>query len=492
MNRLSALTASFQKRGFEAAAPLRVKQRVPAGALSHAANPPSTAADFSWVLVGILAATYAVTIEAVPQALVFILSVALLGYGACCLLFRGPAKTEQRSAYVQTFSAAVLAIAIARTMAVFFDDQLQNSSDAGSFFQAAAFVLRETDIYEVRLIINGWGAVWLWSEFYRIAHLFFPSPTPLVGLSVNALVLALGGAILVDAATVLARAVGGAPRVTKRLYVWCFLFWLFASFHLRDAMTVFLTIVTLRVWLWLYERHSVMRWCLATALSAGLFWAIGTIREESTSIIVVTVIVGVAGLLSRTSGALRLIITLFGLLALFVSYQVVYVRLMGAADILKFYQEGYQFDLGDQSLGNRLIISRSTPVRSVLGFAYLHVFPIPAWNGFTLGSPYYWFKSLQLLHMAMLLPAAIAGALALARRKTEERSYLILLVGVYVVISVAVGLSSLETRHSSQVIPCLMLLAAVTHQSRTEARLRAFVFAGLVGIHVFWAILKFF
>ncbi|MDP2106210.1 MAG: hypothetical protein Q8J76_09475, partial [Desulfobulbaceae bacterium] len=146
--------------------------------------------------VGGFSVLYVGLIEGNLQFLPLAVVVGVFGYGLCRLIFRGPAAAEQRSAYLQAFSAAMVAIGIARTMAVFFDDQLQNGSDAGSFFDASAFYLRDTNVDEVKIVINGWGAVWLWSLAYQAVGSVFGEPTPLVGLSVNALALALGGAIL--------------------------------------------------------------------------------------------------------------------------------------------------------------------------------------------------------------------------------------------------------------------------------------------------------
>lgn len=451
---------------------------------------PSSQADAIWMSVGGFSALYAGLIEGKLQFLLLAVVVGLLGYGLCRLIFPSPAAAEQRSAFLQAFSAALVAIGIARTMAVFFDDQLQNGSDAGSFFDASAFYLRDTNIDEVKIVINGWGAVSLWSLAYQMAGSVFGEPTPLVGLSVNALSLALGGAILVDAAARLP--LGGGPRMAKRLYVWCFIFWMFASFHLRDAFTVFFSILTLRIWLWVYGRYSTPRLLLAIGASFGLARLISSVRDESWSIVAVMVVFGVGGLVSRMKGGLGVVVALTGVLVLTAVNQFVLQPLTGATQAIAFYQEGYQFGSDDNSLGHRMVVSRSGPLRAVLGFGYIHVFPIPAWSGFFLPSPYYWFKSLQVGYMVFLLPAAITGSITLFGRGAEPRSYLFFLGSCYVVIAGAVALSSLETRHVAQVLPCVILLAAVPHDQQKCTRLRSMFIAGLGIIHIAWVFVKIF
>lgn len=451
---------------------------------------PSSQADVRWMAVGGVSALYAGLIEGKLQFLPLAFVVGMFGYFLCRLVFRGPAAAEQRSAYIQSFSVAMLAIGIARTMAVFFDDNLQNASDAGSFFDSAAFFLKDTNIEEVKIVINGWGAVWLWSLAYSMASSVFGDPTPLVGLTVNSLAMAFGGALLVDAVASLQRVLGGELRTAKRLYVWCFIFWLLTSFHLRDAFIIFLMILSLRIWLWVYERYSATRLLLTIIVSFGLSWLIGSVRAESSTIIAVMAVFGVCGFVSRTKGVLGLVIAVTSVLVLAAVYQFLIAPLMGAVQTIAFYQDGYQIGIDDNSLGYRMIVSRSGPLRAVLGFGYVHVFPIPAWSGFFLPSPYYWFKSLQVGYMVYLLPAAIAGSIELFSRGSKPQSYLFFLGGIYVVITFAVALSSLETRHSAQVLPCIILLAVVPHDQQKCRRLRTMFIAGLGIIHIFWAILK--
>lgn len=448
-------------------------------------------ADRLWVAVGLASATYAVIIEGAPSVLLFIVFIAVLGHVVCRLVWPAPHQGEQRSAYVQVLSAGILAIAISRTTAIFFDDPLQNAGDAQSFFDAAAFILRETDIFEVRALTDGWGAVWLWKQFYSLAAVAVSEPTPVLGLTVNGFVIAFGGALLVDAAAAIGRVVDTDPRVTKRTYVWCFILWLFASFHLRDAFTVVLTVAAVRAWIWLYERRSAWRTTVTVALSLGLMWLLGTIRTESASIVIVTMVVGVAGLFLRAGGPLGIAISLLVLMGLLMAYRAVYVGLLGAADLLTFIREGYQFDVSSESLGDRFILSQGAPLRAAIGFAYLQVFPIPMWSGFTTISPYHWFKSLQSAYMAFLVPMAIAGATSLWRQRSGNRAYVVMLGGLYTIISFAVALSSLETRHVAQVTPALMLLASVKHSRYTRNRLFLLFVGSLAIVHALWAVLKF-
>ncbi len=439
--------------------------------------------------IGALAVAYTSIIESVSVYPIWVVFWGGVGYILCSLCFK--THGEQLSAFVQTFCAGLTAIAISRTAAVFLDDPLQNASDAGSFFEAAAHILHETDLYELRTIINGWGAVWAWSKLYAIDALVSPASSPVVGVVFNAFLMAFGGSVIVDAAAAIGGVVSSNVRTAKRLFVWCFAFWLCASFHLRDAMTVFLTIVTIRVWIGLHQRFSINRVIVSALVFGSLFWLIGTVREESSSIVLVASVVGLTALFARAKGPIGVVIGILGLLVLFAAYQVIYVRILGFTDVLKFYQEGYQYDASGASLGHRLIVSQSAPVRTLLGFAYLHVFPIPMWNGFALNSSYYWFKSAQSVHMVFLLPAAVAGTLRLWRLSGRAKEHMVFLVGLYVIIAAAVALSSLETRHYTQVLPCLILLSAVKHSGDQDKRYRLLFVIALGVIHVFWAILKF-
>ena len=155
-------------------------------------------------------------IDQVWQILPFILIMGIGGMVGCWMAFKG---REQRSAFLQAFCAGLLATALSRTAAVFFDDQLQNSSDAFSFFETSAIIMRETDVFEVRTLINGWGSVWLWSQFYSAMGFIMPQPTPLVGITFNVLAYAIAGAILVDVAEALKRVLSINVRQLKRYVI---------------------------------------------------------------------------------------------------------------------------------------------------------------------------------------------------------------------------------------------------------------------------------
>ena len=256
-------------------------------------------------------------------------------------------------------------------------------------------------------------------------------------------------------------------------------------------MCVLLVIMSIRVWVWAYAQRSAMRVLLAGLASWALQSAIISIRIESGIIIIVIAVIGVVGMLAKIGGSAAMALVVAALVTILVVYEVVYVRIMGTADLLVFYRESYQAGAGEQSLGDRFIVGAKAPIRAVLGFVYLHVFPIPFWHGLTTLNSYYWFKSAQVPYMIALLPAAIAGANRIWRDTPAQRIYALFFCSVYIIITTAVALSSLETRHSAQVLPFLMLLGATEHDTALSTRLRSGLIIGLASVYVVWVIIKF-
>lgn len=467
----------------------RVVQKRALGAPASRATSRLDRIDTIWLALGACAAVYVALIERQPMAVPYLAFLGLLGYGGAAALLRGDGQDEAKRGFVHAFCSGVFAIALSRTFAVFFDDAMHNRSDANSFFEAATEILRDTDIYQLTSVINGWGAVWVWHQFYSLTDVLWPVPTPLVGIGLNALTIALSVAALVRIVAMMVPNDLGVCRRARNYGSLCFVFWIFASFHLRDAFTVLLTVTTIGFCVWFFRRVSAVRMVGLFCALAALAAALGSVRNESSSIVIVAgvaccaavafrnVVLAVSGVLAATAFVLS-------------TRQFILPQITGTTEMVVFYREAYQFDVGAQSLADRFILGRAPPLRAVLGFAYLHAFPIPIWNGFTLGSAYFWFKSLQVVHMGFILPGAIAGALVMWRKGGPQRSQVVFLTALYVAICVAVALSSLETRHSAQVLPCLILLAACAIPGENSSRLRKVYFLGLAGIHVAWIVLK--
>jgi len=148
-----------------------------------------------------------------------------------------------------------------------------------------------------------------------------------------------------------------------------------------------------------------------------------------------------------------------------------------------------------ESLGYRLIVAQALPIRAVLGFLYLQVFPLPIWSGFDLkGSFYHWAKSLQPIYMVYLLGLSMAAAVTTAKQVRGQIAHVspvIFLVTSFVLGSSSVALTSLETRHSLQFLPFLIAFAsAVVPTARLVNHWCLIVGAGIVSINLLWVAVK--
>ena len=445
------------------------------------------------MVFGSCSITYAAMLEnSVALVLPFLLS-GIVGWLLCRSIFGGKSLEEQR-AFLWIYSLYLIALGVARTSAVIYLDEIQIDSDAQSFFEIASLPNLDLESEEIAAMINGWGAVRVWALFYALFEGVSEAPSQLVGISVNCLAMALAGGVTVNCLRVLVPGSSAARVRAMRLWGSCFLFWLLATIHLRDSFCLLVVSILINVWLRALATERTA-W-MGTAILASVVgqWVLSTFRAESGSIAFIMLAIGLVARYVLRGGKAGFVLA-FGLgIAIIGLYEVIIVKLLGAVDMLRFVKEGYSSMADEASLGNRLVVSAAAPLRLLLGWGYVHVFPIPIWQGFTTSSAYYWFKSAQVVSMCFLLPATVAGVWYGMREVGRLRAAMFFLTLVYGIITSAVVMSSLETRHHGQVLPLAIIVAAVAagspNVSKLESRLRAWAWVVLVAIHVLWFAMK--
>jgi len=422
------------------------------------------------------------------------------GCGVVAAAFRG--RGPEVRAFMLAYGLGVLAGGLAQCYALVVFGEPQSFSDSVYFLQQVSprppFVALLEMPADVALAIAAWQGLyaagwWLGLSFGTYTAVMF-----------NALVMGISGSLTVATARAL---FGHDPWRLRRvgtLFAFCGLSLLFGALLLRDCFVVFFT----TLWFW-----GVVRWlvrpCARTLVAAAILTAVSVcamlfLRDEA------VVLFGLFGGLAiacwyaaRRLNAARLSVIALALAAVLAAspyiagYAQAFLNAQTSGED-KYTSLSEQEDTGS-SLGMRLIVHQSLPVRLVFGTGLLLVNPIPLSANFRAGAlEYYWIRGYHGIYQVLVLPLGLAGLLAAGRMLLQERRKafpwmfvaLFLLLGVLAVVS-----SSGELRHLGQFMPAFMILAALpdTRQVRDRLRVRWIAlpwYAAVMLAHAAWAVMK--
>jgi hypothetical protein len=163
------------------------------------------------------------------------------------------------------------------------------------------------------------------------------------------------------------------------------------------------------------------------------------------------------------------------------------------------YTQLAESEIEGTSLGYTLVTGQILPIRVLSGMIYLHIFPIPLWNGFTLtADEYQWIKSCEGVYMVLVFPLVALGLIRAYQgtRIHGPQAPQLCFIALYAVSTAAVvAATSLETRHHGQFLSAYLLLAALPDLSnlKDRARLNSLRTVWLLTVaagHVIWYFLK--
>jgi len=151
------------------------------------------------------------------------------------------------------------------------------------------------------------------------------------------------------------------------------------------------------------------------------------------------------------------------------------------------------------SLGYNLVVSQPSPIRLLLGLGYMHVFPLPLWQGLSseLGD-YHWIKSYQGVFLVCLFPLGFLGLLRGIKLTISGGAHVpqVAFLSLYSIFTLLIVISTtLETRHHGQFLPSFLILAALPNLNNREHRkqyrlIAYFWFLAVAFTHVLWMIIK--
>jgi hypothetical protein len=227
--------------------------------------------------------------------------------------------------------------------------------------------------------------------------------------------------------------------------------------------------------------------------------AFAVLRTEFAFVPMVTTIIGLAAMVlapSRQQSSRR---RWFALILLIVGAVAASGYLGEALDAAGAGRESYGEQVAEQSaqssLGALLIVNQPIPIRAIVGSVYLLVFPIPVWAGLASTSALQVFKSFNALFFYALLPLLVMACADLGRRawlRTPERLFVL---GMSATFTLAIALTSLESRHLGSFLVALFLLALVPDLDTAADRRRYWralgvTVAAMGSIHLVWALAK--
>lgn len=430
-----------------------------------------------------------------------LLSVLFFIFFYMLLLLPSVGGVYERYIFTRIFMVGFLMAGVAAVYANQLLDQGQLFSDASSFFEmASASNLRYLPLIELQALHEGALAIKLWAAAYDFfSALGFPRER-YVGVLINVCTVALTGVVTLKIARLL---YGYDPVRFKRLtliFSLCGLFWLFAGIHLRDSIVLLAVTALAHVWLYFLQKPDLGgRLLLVTALSllAGLF--MGYLRGEFVFVPIAMSMAATAALMfvsdSRRKVVLYLLVivglAVAGWLAMTFGEAIQYTLLQGNQNYADHAADQHSAD----SLGIRLIVNQSMPIRLVLGSIYLFVFPIPFWSGFQLESVYDVFKSFNVIFFYFLLPLLVLALLKIWKDKSSRSAAILFLLLLSLGFTVAIAGTSLETRHFGVFLPPMLVLALLPDLRIRTVRnhytqLLMIMFVGVILVHIAWVLLK--
>lgn len=396
------------------------------------------------------------------------------------------------------FGACVLAAGLCQLYTWTVFSVPQTTSDAELFYDLSRRGLLVETPAEIRLVLDATFSVMVWRTFYEIAKISGLHDGLWIGLTINALLVALSAAITVRIVEILFPGDMTRARRIGRLLAWCGMFWLFGATFVRDAFALFLQMIILAAFVWFLQRPSVRRFLAAGAIAGLATWLMRGVRLESLPAIALLPAIAVAAWMLQGRGVKRMgrLIVGVGLgvvIMAFVLDQVVSVGRNSAERYLALVEE-----VGAGGLGYRLVISQPLPIRLITGALFIHVFPIPFWVGFTFNaSEYHWLKSFHAIFMIAITPLAVLGIGRILQRVKEGAPgtvTLTFLAFYWIAMLEGVVATSVENRHLGQFLPAMLILAVVPDlddpvDRRALRRLMTLWYGGVFAIHMLWIML---
>ena len=397
-----------------------------------------------------------------------ILITVFFSIGVLILHIAGLANSEQLKAFVITFSLCLFFSGITQTYSFLLFNQL-TQSDAKTFYLISSNLTNSLDWEVMRLVTDAPLASFLWNKVYKLAGFWGMDNGPWIGLIVNSFTMGLAASITVQIAEIIHGKEKAKIASVSFLFAFCPIFWLFGSIFLRDCFILLMNVILIYGIVKVLYKFSITNLCFAVIASIVAYFAYLNLRPEFAVTVPLVAILALIAWNRKTSGFSRAALGIFLMgsvtATIIVLNNPIYESIQSVSSQLIQFRQSYEEQINQKGLAYNLIIDRGILIRLIGGSIYLHVFPIPFWNGFNFDAqPYFWLKSLMALYMVYLTPRGLSGILISLKNNINGRdlSHLHIFITAYLIVGILmVVLSTLETRHYGIFIPYLILMSVV-------------------------------
>lgn len=403
------------------------------------------------------------------------------------LVFFLPAPRDSLRFFSITYSIYWATTGVSSLYLNYGNDISLKFGDAQNFFLFATGAAGTFPLKEIYDISEGAIAIKIWHYVYEVASTLGLSVEPYIGSTVNAFILALVSVLSLHILRKTSPRNPNSERLLLLLFAFCPMFWLSASIHLRESFTILFLAINYYVLIQFMSRKSNLFWLgAAVAVSVVFPFVLHFLRTEFFFIPIGLFAAAIVSMMvfqgeKRVGGNLKYVLLL--LLTLLV---------VQAADNLGFIfsdkisegREDYAVKAlatgVEGSLGYKFVVDQPLYIRAVVGLPYLFLMPIPLWAGIDSGSASIFFKALFAIFNFFFLPYLAIAAGGFLRLSGQQRVRVYFLLGSSAVLTVAVAISSLESRHIIPFLPPLFIACAAMAE---------YVMARPKGLRVFTQIL---
>lgn len=428
---------------------------------------------------------------------------AILTYVIVWLVLRLVCTEAERYSFALVFSVCWFWAGISALYFHYSNDVAQTQLDAASFYELAS--LGWPSSFDEWLLLVGTengGAVAIWGGVYDLFQYLGFSPRYYIGIIVNICLVSL--TVIVGMRMVVA--LFGNDQVRVRLFValfsGCGLYWLFAAIHLRDAAILFLFSVLMLYWIRHLARPSTVTFFSLGIASVIAVPVLGSLRTEFFFIPIVLLVLGLMSVYSRQRPqgwmGYALLLSIAAVVGVSLFFLTGFIEGVLAALSLgkQTYDDLTSVQSDGGSLGNALVVNQVLPLRLLLGFIYLFIFPIPIWSGLQVQSVYPLLKSFHAIYVYAISPLLLMSVWNVLTKSRIRNPALIFLLMVGIVFTLGIAYSSLETRHHGPFLLSFLVLAVQPDLSKPGVakcywRVLYRVISLMLAVHVVWLGLKF-
>lgn len=431
----------------------------------------------------------------IVSAIMFVLCLGIIW----SLAVTGPLE---RRALMISFCVCWFWAGVSSIYAEYFNDPSQNSLDAAYFLEMVTKGdAADLGVLELLFLQENGGAMLLWRSIYDAFSLLGFEKVRYVGVAANVAMVSLSAVVGVR----MVKTIFGhdSARICRFILLFssCGLFWMFAAIHLRDAAVLLAVSILTQYWVGFLASPRGATLCKLLIASVIAFVAFGMLRSEFVFVPIAMLAAGLMAIFMGSSDRKERKRILLWAIVVGIplgTWLIIQVQ----SDLAQAFFRGRQTyndltaaESGQGSLGNSLIMNQPAPIRLVLGFVYLLVFPVPFWSGFLEHTAYHLFKSFHALYMYALLPLVYLSAIRVFRNRASIGTPVLFLLFVAGGFAISISYTSLENRHFGTFLVSLLVLATVTdlRNSVERAAYRALLgkfLCMVLLVHLAWGSLK--